>query len=128
ARAEAATPESVAAAARKWIARGDYTLIVTPLEADATSKPGAVADAADAPGRPALDGRPAPVPAPAREYGTIASDVDRSRGVPEVEAFPDLEFPAIRRGRLRNGIEVVLAERHAVPVVEVELLFDAGYA
>ncbi|HVU82901.1 MAG TPA: pitrilysin family protein, partial [Rhodanobacteraceae bacterium] len=28
----------------------------------------------------------------------------------------------------KNGIEVVLAERHSIPVVQVETLFDAGYA
>jgi zinc protease len=29
---------------------------------------------------------------------------------------------------LSNGVEVVLAERHAVPVVEMSIQFDAGYA
>jgi predicted Zn-dependent peptidase len=57
-----------------------------------------------------------------------ASGVDRSKGVPETERFPDLAFPAIQRGTLKNGIEVVLAERHEVPVVQVRMLFDAGYA
>jgi predicted Zn-dependent peptidase len=54
--------------------------------------------------------------------------VDRSKGVPKVDSYPDLSFPAVQRGRLANGIEVVLAERHTVPAVQVRLLFDAGYA
>ena len=57
-----------------------------------------------------------------------ASKVDRSKGVPETTAFPDLAFPAIQRGALKNGIEVVLAERHEVPVVQMRMIFDAGYA
>ncbi|HWT15746.1 MAG TPA: insulinase family protein, partial [Patescibacteria group bacterium] len=54
--------------------------------------------------------------------------VDRSKGVPETAQFPDLVFPKLQRGMLKNGIEVVLAERHEVPVVQVRMLFDAGYA
>jgi predicted Zn-dependent peptidase len=132
ARAEAATPKSVLAAARKWIAKGDYTLVVTPLGAAAgEAKQAETAHATDAlasPGRPAVDGKPAPVAAEPHAYKTVASPVDRSQGVPEVETFPDLDFPTLQRARLRNGIEVVLAERHAIPLVQVELLFDAGYA
>src|SRR5690606_37286322 len=42
--------------------------------------------------------------------------------------FPDLRFPQLQRSRLGNGIEVLLAERHETPIVNVQLLFDAGYA
>ncbi|KAG9561406.1 hypothetical protein KCV01_g21141, partial [Aureobasidium melanogenum] len=45
-----------------------------------------------------------------------------------VTSFPDLSFPKLQRGKLKNGIEVVLAERHTVPVTQIQLLFDAGYA
>ncbi len=31
--------------------------------------------------------------------------------------FPELSFPTLQHGKLKNGIEVVLAERHAIPVV-----------
>jgi predicted Zn-dependent peptidase len=65
---------------------------------------------------------------PAKEYRTAKSDIVRSKGVPKVEAFPDLTFPKLVRGKLKNGIEVILAERHAIPVVQVQILFDAGYA
>ncbi len=57
-----------------------------------------------------------------------ASDVDRKAGLPKVAQFPDLKFPAIQRGKLSNGIEIVLAERHETPIVNMQLLFDAGYA
>ncbi|NEK92331.1 MAG: insulinase family protein, partial [Xanthomonas euvesicatoria] len=39
-----------------------------------------------------------------------------------------LSFPQLQRGKLKNGVEVILAERHTIPVTQVELLFDAGYA
>jgi predicted Zn-dependent peptidase len=56
------------------------------------------------------------------------SDVDRGAGLPKVARYPDLRFPAIQRGKLANGIEVILAERHETPIVNLQLLFDAGYA
>ncbi len=54
--------------------------------------------------------------------------IDRSKGLPQVGETPDLDFPAIVEDRLANGMRVVLAERHAVPVVQVAVQFDAGYA
>lgn len=65
---------------------------------------------------------------PFPEYTTKPSDVDRSAGVPEVSTTPDLTFPAVEEANLANGMKVVLATRSAVPVVEVSLQFDAGYA
>ena len=116
-----ATPASVKAVANHWIAKGDYTLMVVPGKVDA-------ADAATAAGRPAAEGAPAPVLSAKGDYKTVASDVDRSKGVPEVSSFPDLTFPTLQHGKLDNGIEVILAERHTVPAVQLQLLFDAGYA
>ena len=65
---------------------------------------------------------------PYGEYDTVASAVDRSKGLPQVGDMPDLSFPEIQRAELDNGLKVVLAERHTVPVVNVALQFDAGYA
>jgi predicted Zn-dependent peptidase len=117
----AATPAQVSAVANKWIARGDYTLTVLPGKVEAT-------DMATVAGRPAASGAPAPVLSAKGNYRTVQSDVDRSKGVPAVSTFPDLSFPALQRGRLANGVEVILAERHTVPAVQLQLLFDAGYA
>ena len=117
----AATPAGVQAAARKWIARGDYTLTVKPGPVDAI-------DYAVVAGRPAEPGRPPDVLSPPGHYKVVKTDVDRSRGVPQVTSFPDLRFPTLQHGKLANGIPVVLAERHEVPAVQVQLLFDAGYA
>ncbi|MDB5987687.1 MAG: peptidase domain protein [Nevskia sp.] len=52
---------------------------------------------------------------------------DRS-SVPALDAPPALKLPTLQRTTLSNGLKVILAERHAVPVVEVQALFDAGRA
>ncbi|MGH8029166.1 MAG: M16 family metallopeptidase, partial [Arenimonas sp.] len=103
---QSATPADVLAASKKWLSRGDYTLTVVPTVDAPANRPGAATD----------------------KLGITASTVDRRKGIPAVTSYPDLTFPAVQRGKLRNGIEVVLAERHTVPTVGVSLQFDAGYA
>jgi len=125
ARLDAATPASVLAAAKKWISKGDYTLTVTPAAKDDKAEP---ADEMEKPGRAAIAGRPEAKQPPKQDFTLAKPAVDRSKGVPSVAAFPDLTFPKLQRGKLKNGIPVVLAERHAIPVVQIQLLFDAGYA
>jgi zinc protease len=65
---------------------------------------------------------------PYGEYQVAESQVDRSTGLPAVGTLPDLAFPELQRAELKNGLKVVLAERHAVPVINLSLQFDAGYA
>ncbi len=65
---------------------------------------------------------------PFAEFATTASTVDRSTGIPVVGVLPEVSFPEIQRTTLKNGINVVLAERHTVPVINIALQFDAGYA
>ncbi len=64
---------------------------------------------------------------PFPQYTTVASDVDRS-ALPTPGEPPTARFPQMQRATLSNGLEIVLAERHAVPVVNLRLLVDAGYA
>ena len=65
---------------------------------------------------------------PFGDFATTESSVDRSAGLPSVGAMPDLVFPTVERAELENGFKVVLAQRSAVPVVNIALQFDAGYA
>ena len=59
---------------------------------------------------------------------TVAkSDVDRSK-VPTAGTPPDAAFPELQRSQLANGMKIILAERHAVPLVSLNLVIDAGYA
>lgn len=117
----AATPASVKAVADRWLARGDYTLTVTPGKVEAT-------DAAATSGLPAAPGKPEPVLSPQGDFRTVASPIDRASGVPRVASFPNLKFPRLLHGQLDNGIPIVLAERHDIPVVQVSALFPSGYA
>ena len=120
---DSANPKSIQAAAQKWLGQGDHTLIV---------EPGEVALGAQ-------EEKPFPKPAeetsnagrmvaPDPKFTVVKSDVDRSKGVPSTDEFPDLSIPEFERTKLSNGIQVVLAERHAVPVVQVSVEFDGGYS
>ncbi|SNT67857.1 M16 family metallopeptidase [Amphiplicatus metriothermophilus] len=65
---------------------------------------------------------------PFPEYGTAPPAVDRASGLPPAPDTPDLTFPAIEEARLSNGVQVVVATRRAMPLVEIAVQFDAGYA
>ncbi len=54
-------------------------------------------------------------------------EVDRSAGLPAVGGLPDLSFPVVKEATLNNGMKLVFAERHAVPVINIAMQFDAGY-
>ena len=56
-----------------------------------------------------------------------ASTLDR-KVVPALGAAPEVAFPAIQRARLKNGVKVMLIERHSAPIVNVALAIDAGAA
>lgn len=64
---------------------------------------------------------------PFPKYSTIASDIDRN-GLPKLGTPPTAKFPELQRATLSNGLKIVLAERHSVPMVNFNLLVDAGYA
>jgi len=64
---------------------------------------------------------------PFPEYATSETTVDRSK-LPGTGDMPELKLPEIRKATLSNGLKVLLAERHEIPVVDFELILDAGYA
>lgn len=92
-RLEAATPEQVVAAARRWLSAGAYHLEVHPFPDVAAAGEGA----------------------------------DRS-SVPDTSTFPEVKFAKFDRAFLANGMELIVANRSAVPVVNIRLSLDAGYA
>ena len=65
---------------------------------------------------------------PFATYTTTETTLDRSAGPPEVTDFPSASFPARETAELDNGLGVILARRDAVPVVNLTMLLDAGYA
>ncbi|HIK97757.1 MAG TPA: insulinase family protein, partial [Gammaproteobacteria bacterium] len=48
--------------------------------------------------------------------------------LPYPENFPQLDLPDIQRATLSNGLEVVLAERHDVPMINLSLQMKNGHA
>jgi len=103
------TPVQVRTFARKWLSRPSLTVLV---EAGARE---AYQDAA-------------PV---AVKKADAAADVPvkGTRGeMPGVSQIGDLDFPDVARARLSNGIELIYANRTAVPVTQVAISFDAGVA
>jgi zinc protease len=64
---------------------------------------------------------------PIPSFGTGASSLDR-KVLPSIGPAPEVSFPAIQRATLRNGLKVVLLERHSTPLVNVALAVDAGYS
>ncbi len=107
ARYAAATPASVGAAARRWLAQGDYRQTVLPgARPKAEESAPAPGNAAPAPPITTLPREPAPVP-----------------GTP-----PSLSVASVERAVLANGLKVELARRDTIPVVRLMLSFDAGFA
>ena len=64
---------------------------------------------------------------PFPEFMTSADTADRSK-LPAAGTPPVAKFPSLERATLSNGLTVVLAERQSVPVVQFNLLVNAGYS
>jgi zinc protease len=64
---------------------------------------------------------------PFPEYATEQTTVDRKK-LPEAGPPPEVKFPELQRATLANGLKIILAERHSIPQVNFQMLFDAGYA
>ncbi|MEO8743179.1 MAG: pitrilysin family protein [Lysobacteraceae bacterium] len=119
-----ATPQQIAAVGRKWLGKGDYTLVVEPTKDGAAAPP--MKD--DSTAGEAFATKDRPIPAIDPKFHVVKSNVDRSKGVPAVTSFPELKFPTLQRATLSNGMKVVLAERHEIPVVQMSMEFAGGYA
>ncbi|MEE2673913.1 MAG: pitrilysin family protein [Myxococcota bacterium] len=110
--------------ARSKVLGGSPDAYRTSLDRMAAADPQALDAAAKrwlTDGRLVMEIRPYPT------YGTKASDVDRTK-FPSAGEPPKARFPSFERAELANGLQLILARRDAIPVVDVELLVDAGYA
>ncbi|UKE51037.1 insulinase family protein [Xanthomonas translucens] len=113
---ESTRARDLKAVGRKWLGKGDHTLVVQPGERVALAEDPAV--------------QPAPLNAPPVDpkYRALPSVVDRSAGPPKTTQFPQLKFPALQRATLKNGTQLILAERHDVPVVQFSYEFHGGFS
>ena len=64
---------------------------------------------------------------PFEEYSNAEKGADRSK-MPETTDAVAVKFPDVQKAKLSNGLEIVLAERHNIPVIRFSLFADAGYA
>lgn len=112
----AVTPAQLQDVGTEWLGEGDHTLVVVPGERTALAE------------EPAVDPAPLELPPVDPQYSTTESNVDRSEGIPQTTEFPELKFPELQRTTLANGTELILAERHTVPVVQMSYEFNGGSA
>ena len=113
----AATPETVKAAAGRWLGPGDHRVTLIPGERNPTTvtAPQATRTIASAEAPPAGGFRPQGTPA------------DRS-AAPAVGEVTRLAAPQVERARLSNGMEVQFVANTSVPVVRLQLALDGGVA
>ena len=64
---------------------------------------------------------------PFAKLSAAKSNLDR-KILPALGTPPDVAFPEMQRAKLKNGLNVILLERHSAPIVNVALLVDAGAA
>ncbi len=125
-RAAAMTPAEVQSVTSKWLSRPVFALTVEPGDRkEGGENRGGYVIAPDV----GTGMQPAFYSGPfaAQASTSAAIEADRSK-LPEMEELKPLDFPDIERATLSNGMEVYFARRDAVPVVNVEIQFDAGYA
>jgi len=103
----AVTPADVKAVLQQWLTRPVFTLVLEPGD------------------RPAYEetkfkprkGKTADIKTPIVK-----------REIPSIGSNPPLDFPVVQHVTLSNGIKVNYAQRTTVPVTQIALGFDAGYA
>lgn len=124
------TPEQVRAAMQRWLTRPVYALTVAPGEREAYDEaPGVTGGTGGGAAMPnATSMRPRYYTPPQPGDRPLAPLPFEQRTPPEIGAAPALDFPAVERARLSNGIQVVYARRDTVPVTRIAVEFDAGVA
>lgn len=101
------TPDSVRAAMGRWLTRPVVAVRVDPGEREPYAE--------------AATERPAPA-------ALQPLEIAPREPMPPVGDVQGLDFPAVERARLSNGIEVTYAQVDAAPVTRVAIEFDAGFA
>jgi len=63
-------------------------------------------------------------------YGNYSTDptVINRNVEPPLGPAPEIKFPEVQTSELSNGVKIWLVKRESVPVVNMKLIFDAGYA
>ncbi len=110
------TPADVQDAMERWMTRPAMTVILEPGERSDDYVEAASVTGNDT-GETA-EARPAD--------NTITVSLERP--APSIDSVPLLDFPAVERTTLANGMKLTYAQRDAVPATYITLSFDAGSA
>ncbi|WP_394269038.1 M16 family metallopeptidase [Qipengyuania sp.] len=123
----ATTPEQVRSLMQQWLTRPVFALEFRPGERleGGENRGGAIAGA-DTLGNIAQANYCQPDQCDQMALGTFAQASRET--LPELAPLTNLDFPAIERTTLSNGMEVYFARRDAVPTVSVAVEFDGGRA
>jgi len=100
------TPAEIRAAMQQWLGRPAFTVRLEP---------------GDRP--PYVDAKAKP----AKKSADIKTPVVK-RPIPPIGAAVPLDFPTIEHVQLSNGVKLAYAQRTAVPITQMSLSFDAGFA
>jgi zinc protease len=65
---------------------------------------------------------------PEKKTSVSESKVDRSKGIPYPTEKINFSFPEIKVANLDNGSKVYVLERNDLPLVQMQIMFDGGYA
>lgn len=115
-----ATPEQARAAAARWMIRPAFTITVVPGERPAYDEAKTIIAKAPPAIANVATGEVTPEP-------RSITQLDRSV-LPPVGPDAPLHFPPVQRATLKNGIEVIYAQRGTVPATRIAIAFDAGHA
>ena len=100
------TPAEIRTAMQEWLTKPPLKLRLEPGE-----RP------------PYVEAKGAP-----KKAAKVVVPPSTKREVPGLGTLAALDFPTVERATLANGVQVVYAQRNAVPVTQVALSFDAGAA
>lgn len=126
-RVAALTPVQVRAAAQRWLSRPTFALTVEPGKRaeGGEARGGFAVPPGEGAAGPAWYSNPALLGEAGAAKAAAPATADRSK-LPEVGTLAPLDFPAIERATLSNGMKVFFARRTAVPTVSLRISFDAG--
>ena len=123
--AAAMTPAAVQAKMQEYLSRPVFALTVEPgTRTEGGENRGGYVTAPEGSDAP----HPAYYMAPGSEAGVAYATAAERKSLPAVGELAPLDFPAIERATLSNGMQVFFARRDAIPAVTMRVSFDSGYA
>jgi zinc protease len=117
------TPEDIQRVAKKYLGPGRVVLDVLPgTEVKVTPDPRVPAEEA----REKLAKEAKDTPLPKAEEPGAKAEADYRLALPKPGPAPKFALPPFKRAKLKNGIELLVVEKHELPLVALNLVFPVG--